>query len=113
MFLNMGTAMWGLRRAQHFKRVSRTPVDFEAKETFDPPKQFDGILAPLKAQRLLIKPEGERSWKWFTLFTKLELNLGDVVEAVDGKTYQVMLKEDWSDAGFFAYEITERANING
>jgi hypothetical protein len=112
-FPGVAEAMWGLTEPTQFKVSTRTPEDYEAVETMAPPLWFDGTLQPVTTQRLLIKPEGERRWKWFQLWTQKELSLGDSVIAYDGKTYKVMSKDDWSQAGYFSYEITERENIRG
>ena len=110
-FPNVAEALWGLTEPAQFKVATRVPVEYEASETMAPPVWFDGILQPLKSYRLLIKPEGERRWKWFQLWARQELALGDTVEAYDGKTYKVMSKEDWSQGGYFSYELTERENL--
>jgi len=112
MFPAMNEAFWGLTSVEQFQKVSRTPADYEAAETLAPPVPFSAILAPLKTQRLLIKPEGERRWKWFQMYTTQELMLADVVQAHDGKTYRVMSKDDWNQAGYFSYELTEGPNVS-
>lgn len=110
-FPDVSEALWGLTEPAQFRTVSRTPVDFEAVETQAAPQWFDAVLQPIDNQKLLIKPEGERRWKWFEMLTEKELNLGDTVEAYDGKTYRVMAKSDWSQGGYFRYELTERENV--
>jgi hypothetical protein len=111
-FPDVSDAFWGLTEPTRFQVATRVPVDYEASETLAPPVTFDGILQPETTQKLLVKPEGERRWKWFRLYTTQELALGDAVTAYDGKTYQVMSKDDWSQGGHFAYELTERSNVH-
>jgi hypothetical protein len=110
MFPDVSEALWGFTEPTVFRRASREIVDFEAAETLAAPGTFQGALQPLRTQRLLIKPEGERRWKWFQLWTNQELLLGDIIDAYDGKTYKVMSKDDWSQGGFFSYELTETVN---
>jgi len=112
-FPSVSAAMWGIMSPSKFKIASRTPVDFEAQETFELGKTFAGTLEPMPDQKLLTKPEGERSWKWYQLWTRQQLNVGDVVVAgtPDFRTYQVMKKADWSKGGYFFYQLTERPEV--
>ena len=112
-FPNMSAALWGVQSANQYKIVSRTPVDFESQETFDLPVTFAGSMQPMPDQKLLVKPEGERSWKWYQLWTRQKLNVGDVVVAgtPDFRTYQVMKLADWSKGAYFQYQLTERPEV--
>lgn len=67
-----------------------------------------GVIQPLRAQKLSLKPEGERKWKWKLLFTTPEVNLdaGDDF-TIKNTPYRVMGKCDWSEYGCNAYELVE------
>jgi hypothetical protein len=66
------------------------------------------VKQPFSAQRLDIKPEGQRSWRWFTLHSlkDLVLKLDDIIILAEIK-YRVMQKYDYAEYGFYQYEIAE------
>lgn len=67
---------------------------------------FQGVWQPLNMERLMSKPEGQRSWSWFWIHAKagtLNLNTADKV-IFQGKRYKIMSKKDYSLNGFVEYE---------
>lgn len=68
---------------------------------------FEGVLQPLPDRRLLIKPEGQRTWKWWTLWARKALVLDDVVVDKEGLSYRIMSVKDWSNSDYFEYDLTE------
>lgn len=67
-----------------------------------------GVIQPFTAQRLKLKPEGERRWKWKLLFTGTEVDLNDGDDfTIRDVPYRVMGKLDWSDYGCNVYELVE------
>ena len=70
--------------------------------------QFLGVIQPLKTEDLMIKPEGQRSWKWYWVHSNTALNLkNDDVFNYLNKQYRVMGKKDYSIYGYYEYEIIE------
>lgn len=69
---------------------------------------FKGMRAPLKAQQLDKKPEGQRAWKWEVLFTTVEFALSpnDVI-VFRGNRYRVDAKLDYSEYGYYEYHIVQ------
>jgi len=66
-------------------------------------------LVPLNPQKLLSKPEGQRAWIWKMVHcdVSLELNLNDIVIDTDSQKYRVMAKSDYSQAGYYRYELAQ------
>ena len=96
-----------------FEIVKKTVVDHELIETskFPVAVYFEGTLLPMNPRELLIKTEGERKFKWWTLFTDFELPVDTVVKDENGLEYRVMASSDWRDAGFSQYQLIEGPGI--
>lgn len=89
-----------------FTLVTKAMVDFETQEIGDS-VIFSGILYPMKAQQIALKPEGQRAWKWWGLISEKELSVDDVVEYHDIQ-YRVFAKTDWSYiSGKYLYDLAE------
>lgn len=75
-----------------------TPVNFS----------FQGVWQPFTPEMLMIKPEGQRSWKWFTCHAQpaLILNNDDVILYL-GTQFRVMQKMDWKLDGYVEYHLVE------
>ena len=71
-------------------------------------KTFNGVWQPLNIERLKIKPEGERSWKWYWCHSQVNLNLknDDIIIYLE-QQYRVMGVKDYSLNGFYEYELIE------
>ena len=65
-----------------------------------------GSIQPLSARALLVKPEGERSWKRYQIHTatNVDLNNNDRIR-IRGHLYKVMAKYDYSRSGFFEFHV--------
>ncbi len=89
-----------------------TVVNFNAVRT---PTQIcsQGVIQPFTAQRLMLKPEGERKWKWKLIHAlpNVIVEPGDdftVVDVVNGNTsFRCMAKKDWKEYGYVEYEAVE------
>lgn len=106
-FPNMAEAFSGWTDAIQFSVIKKNIADFEVVESSLDVIVFEGQLEPLKPQEILVKPEGQRSWKWWTLWTESELNLDDVVQDDSGKQYRVMAVQDWHNANYFEYQLVQ------
>jgi hypothetical protein len=88
--------------------VGKTADDFEVVETKGKVAYFDGNMQPMPSRELRIKPEGQRTWKWWKFWTTQQLNLDDMIAAEDGTQYRVMKQADWSKiGGYLEFDITE------
>lgn len=66
------------------------------------------VRQPFSAQQLMIRPEGQRSWKWFSIHATPDLILGvDDLFILYDVRYRVMEKYDFSEYGFLYYNCVE------
>lgn len=105
----LDTTIEGFSESLQFRIIVKTVTDHEVVETSLTPVVlwFDGHVQPLHDKALLVKPEGERKWKWWTLWTDLELEVDDVIVDRNGREYRVMKDQDWSQSGFHQYQLIE------
>lgn len=87
--------------------VGREQRDYTTVETFYPTDTY-GVIMPLKAEALELKPEGERSWAWSNLFCSpsLALKVGDVI-IYQSIRQRVRGKKDYTAYGYIEYELVE------
>lgn len=79
-------------------RVVETTTDYETR----------GVLQPQTIQQLEIKPEGQRSWKWYMLHCQPSLSLKTDDEVViRGEHYRVMGRWGFDEYGFVQYELVQ------
>lgn len=101
-------ALWDLGQQIQFEVIGKTTQDFQIIEKVTNIIDFVGVLEPIPPRKLLVKPEGQRTWKWFTLYATQELELDWVISDEQLKIYRVMSRTDWSQAGYVEYELTEK-----
>lgn len=109
MIPNLSNAVRRFEETLQFQIVTKTINEGDLDETskVKPPLFFEGSLQPMGASELLVKSEGERKFKWWKLFTDLELTVDQVIKDIDGNTYRVMATTDWSDAGYHEYQLIQ------
>lgn len=85
-------------------------VNYQAQQ-IETEVSFLGVMQPLEAEKLQIKPEVMRSYIWHQLHceTSLELQTNEIVEYESVK-YQVMAKYDYSKYGYYEYHLIEKAD---
>ena len=104
---NVSVAMGNWFQPMTFNLITKETVNFEVVETSDE-ISFNGVWQVFSPQKLLMKPEGQRDWKWFTLHSDVDLELTpDQVVEYFGTRYRVTGKIDHNRYGFFEYEMTE------
>lgn len=86
-----------------------TPVvnDFEVTVEEDEATPFMGVLQPMPPEKVAIKPEGERDWKWWTLWTGQDMKNKDIVTDASGKRFVVISRTDWSGGAYYQYDLRE------
>lgn len=88
--------------------VRKITRDFQTREV-EVEHMTQGVIQPMSTARLAIKPEGERTWKWWTIHatTDLVLQTDDVVAPRGKPRLRIMGQGDWSGNGFVAYDAVE------
>lgn len=105
----MSSAIAAWSQELEFVLVGKDVTNYVVTETFLPRRAI-GVRVPFKAQSLAIKPIGERSWKWETIFAtpSLTLKVGDeIIFGADQPRYRIMERRDWSEYGFLEYDICQ------
>jgi hypothetical protein len=90
-----------------FTQIVKTVVNYQAVET-ETSTTFMGVRQPFSAQQLLMRPEGQRKWKWETIhaYPDLTLDVDDII-TFSGVKYRVMQKSNWAEYGYVEYAIVE------
>lgn len=109
----VGAALLDWFQNMVFVIVTTEVIDFVAQQV-GTPINFRGVWQPLSPQKLMVKPEGQRNWKWFMLHsdTTLDLENDDVVQYL-GVQYRVMAKNDYGKYGYFEYHLVNDYSGSG
>ena len=88
-------------------KVTQSVVDYETVTT-EEDVSFKGVVQPLTAEALRVKPLEERSWEWLMIHTKtsVEIFTGDFI-TYSGKKYKVMFEKDYSLNGYYEYHLVK------
>ena len=72
--------------------------------------QFRGVVQPLSAKQIALKPEGERAWAWLQIHIKadspMKLDVNDRI-MYNCRKYKVMAQLDWSANNFVELHCVE------
>jgi hypothetical protein len=109
MLPNVKEALKGWTKRVQFTIIKKKVTDFEVQEDTVTSPKISAMMQPVTAQKLLLKPEGQRQWKWWSIWTdtKMKLQLDWTLKDNQGKTYRIMEFTDWKDSGYYAYELVE------
>lgn len=109
MMPSMASTLFGFEETLQFEIVVKTVVEGDIVETSNvkPRLFFEGVLQPMHPKELLVKSEGERKWKWWTLFTDMVLEVDTVIKDKGNIEYRVMASSDWQQAGYTQYQLVE------
>jgi hypothetical protein len=101
----MGAAICGWFLPMKFVQIEKKIVNY-ANVDVKTEINFEGMWQPFTAEDFALYPNITTSWSWFTVFAcpKLELKSDDII-IYKGKSYRVKTKEDWSEYGYFRYNI--------
>ncbi len=104
---SMRSTIMGWLRPITLTRIIKRVVDFETKET-EVRTQTRGMVQPFTATELLIKPEGERSWKWWMIHATPDLVLQtDEVIVYQGTKLRIMQQLPYEANGYVQYHAIE------
>lgn len=104
---NMGDALLNWFQPITFTQIVKSIVNYQDVET-PTNVSFLGVWQPLSPQDVLMKSEGQRIWKWFTVHTQIQLPLApDDVLTYLGVQYRVKGKLDYSIYNFYEYHLVQ------
>lgn len=103
----MGQTILSWFQTIQFIQITKAVVDHVLYET-ETPTNFSGVVEVFTAQQLALLPEGQRKWKWISVWSTpaLALSPDDIFKYLDIK-YRVMGKMDWSKYGYIEYHCCE------
>lgn len=104
---NLANAVRAWTQAFTFDRMTKSIVNYQLVET-KTSVTFKGVVAPLQATQLELKPEGQRQWNWYEVHTttNLQIALDDEIYW-KSKKYRVMSATGYEDYGYYRYELAE------
>lgn len=90
-----------------FTTIVKSIVNFNVVET-PTSVSFLGVWQPFSPKQLEMKPEGQRSWSWFSCHAQLTLILvPDEVITYLGVQYRVMAQQDYRLYGYLEYHLVQ------
>ncbi len=101
------SAIFDFFRPMIFTKIVKTIVRANLVET---PTSFNtkGMLQPLGPQKLQMKPEGQRKWKWKQLHVLPDIDLTpDDKITILGVEFRVMDKYEWAEYGYLEFHVVE------
>jgi hypothetical protein len=104
---NMSTTLLNWFMPIVFGVITKLDSNYEIIETIEE-ITFRGIWQPFTAQKLSIKPEGQRAWSWFTVHAEMTLILEiDSVILYKNVKHRVMEKLDFQEYGYVEYHLVK------
>lgn len=109
---NVGGAILDWLQQMVFTIVSKHTVGYQLIET-SIDVSFWGVVQPLSGRQLQMKPEGQRSWKWISIFAQcdpegalLTLKPDEVIRFLN-KNYRIINAKNYSIYGYIEYDLVE------
>lgn len=104
---NVSGALRSYYQQMTFVPVRKTVSGFQLIENALP-IDLIGVMQPFTPRQLILKPEGQRAWTWWTLHAEpgVILQADSCVEYL-GKQYRVMSRSDFTLYGYILYELIE------
>ena len=108
--LDVTEAVNSLEETTRLRIITKTVSNFgvtEAEQQPQIPLWVEAVLQAIHPRSLLVKPEGQRQWKWWDMWCTERLELDWVLQDPDGVKLRVMSRMNWSQAGWYQYELVE------
>lgn len=109
---NVSDAFWDWTQLVRFKVLETEVADFEVSERVISDVGFDGVLEPLQVRDLLVKPENQRRWIWWTIWAPIVLSPGQVIQDPSGFQFRIMSSSNWQNGGYYQYEAVQAPAID-
>lgn len=107
MIPNLMSVLYNWTEPTQMKRLKKLVSNFEVNEQVQAVETFEGLLTAMTEQKVNRKPENERDWMWWSMWSTFELQLDDLVQDDRDRVFRVGSRRDWSKAGFYEYDLTE------
>lgn len=108
MIPNLSAVFSGWTTSVQLRVVTSTAVDFEAFDDVKGIVYDDAVMVPMPPQKVDRKPEGMRVWKWWEVWSKTKYAPDSVVQDQNGLQFRIQSVQDWSQCGFYHYDMTEQ-----
>jgi hypothetical protein len=105
MIPDVSEALWDWTDAIELRLLQKGTTDYQASKTLLDLPSFQGHLQPTPPTKLWVKPEGQRTWQWWMLYTTEDLPGGSELVTRDGKQFKVMSKTAWPNVKM--YELVQ------
>ncbi len=105
----MRDAIRGIGRRVSVQVIKQKVVDHEAVQQGINLERVTIVLVPMPARNIVIKPEGQRKWKWWSGTSPVKLEVGWYLKPDKDtrKLYEVMEEEDFGQARVYIYGLAE------
>jgi hypothetical protein len=108
MFPNVMSVFSGWTSPVQMKIVNKKAIDFEAEEQVLLVVGFEAVMQPMPPQKVDRKPENLRVWKWWEMWSTTKVQADTDLQDQNGVVFRIQSVQDWSQAGYFKYELTEK-----
>ncbi len=90
-----------------FIPLVKTVTGFEVEE-LGSPVSYPAVIQPLTERKLALKPEGQRAWTWYQVFSdsSLPLDVDDVI-LWNGVQTRIMALKDAQLYGYYEYHLVQ------
>lgn len=108
MFPQVSSVFFNWTSTVQMQIIKKVATDFELQEDIQGIVTFDAVIQAMKAREVMRKPENERIWKWWTMWSQRRIEIDTVIQDPNGVQFRVQSIEDWSQGGFYKSELTEQ-----
>lgn len=108
MFPQVSSVFFNWTDAIQMKVIKKEAVDFELFEGTLAVVEFEAVIQAMKSKDVDRKPENERIWKWWNMWSTENFPSDTVVQDPDGVQFRIQRTTDWSRGGFYVAEMTEQ-----
>lgn len=108
--LDVLDAIAGFEETTRLRIIKKAVANFQVLETEQNPQVelwLEAVLQAVHPRALLVKPEGQRQWKWWDMWCTEKLELDWELQDYEGTRFRVMSRANWSQAGYWHYELQE------